>query len=270
MKSQKLIVAAFSVVACFFVIYFVVNGFFGGGMMKNSLSPALSSDKSNATSSQNNISSGIGDTSIKWVEKLGGGTPSNLTEKLSGNLTSEFMSNINFNKASSSKDLLGSIDFNNLNAESLSKILKDNPLAFVSEVKDSEVKISSDNSEEAKNLYKKTYASIIKNNLTFLSDSKKIETAIENSISGNNNKSIESMIDGFDKAHSELAGLSVPSSFVDFHKSNLKFVSNFSLVLETIANNQNDPLMTLLALDFFSSDLSENWGNIGNLIKTEF
>lgn len=272
MKDQKIIIGAFSVIACFFVVYFLASGFSGGGVFSkiDVGQPSFSKNEGkNEVSSDN--TEGAFDSSIKWIENLASGSSlgENITNQASEDLSSKFISNINFDKASSAKELLDSIDFNNLNSGSLEKIVGENALAFISEIKDSEIKISQDNSSQSLSKYKKDYDSAMEGIFSFLEKSKNIESSLSEVVEKDKTSKIDSALDIMKKGEKDLKNILVPSSLSDFHKKTLIFVGNFEIIFQSFRSYKEDPLKAFLALDYFSN-VADQWDGITSDAKNIF
>src|SRR3989344_8074864 len=153
---------AFGIIAVIFVGYWLIFGVGNGSDFGSSQPPA-------ANRQENNLSLDNSPGSLQWVEiPESGKLPSesslvapNLTDLISKNIASEFVSKVDFSRASSSpQTLLDQIQSIDLKSGDLSEILGVNPLGLVKGISDSEIKISQDNSLEATRKYGQEYAII--------------------------------------------------------------------------------------------------------------
>lgn len=223
------------------------------GQSSNNFAPTNATINSNNQTNNNPASSG----SLDWLTNASGtkfesydSSSQNLTDLFSKNMSSDFVSKLDFSKATSSPqtfiDQLNSI--NNLNSDQIASFFKQNPLGLVDTFSDKDIKIINDNSDAAIKNYGQQYSIIFSQAGGILDNNQDkfaqiLSDAIDNSKPQDLDQLILDLGTGFDK----MKALEVPSNLADFHKKNLALFKNISIVLKAVRNGDSDPLAAYIA-----------------------
>ncbi|MFA6136219.1 MAG: hypothetical protein WC705_02585 [Candidatus Paceibacterota bacterium] len=239
-----------------FVIFGIIVIIFVGYWILGGLTPdkIINLSKDSADVVKSNNSQQLGD--LSWVENpndvakdLSQTSLENLTSKLSENISSEFLSQVDFSQASSSpKNLIDQLNGADLNDPKTLSFLKNNPLGFLYSIPDKSIKISSDNSSQKAVEYIFSYTSIMSEVAGQKSQDpqdllEEITSVIESQDQGEMSQMAFNLNKGFDR----IIQLEVPSGLVELHKQNLMIFKNSAIVFGALAYKDNDPLKAYLA-----------------------
>lgn len=273
----------------FFVFGVIVVLFFGSWLFlgsKKNLSfqenNSFFEEEKNSAKPEVNFNAGKG-SSLKWIEELnpnssdlkssdsdfrsstGNNNSLNLTDLVSQNLASEFLSKVDFSQIKKSpKNFTQQLQSINLNSFDVEKILKENPLGFVRDIKEideTQLKIIQDNSSETIQKYGREYGLIFSQaGGSLANDLDKFSDLLLNPESPQNSSQLKQIISDLKQGEEKLKNLPVPSSLVSFHKRTLAFIKNFLVFLEAIVTGEDDPVRAYLAVkdgfSIISSDIN--------------
>lgn len=247
MKKEFQIFAVFALVTVIFVGYWAVSGI---------------SESSNSTPDNNGIvlqnNQGVGNApSITPVQSSNlqpvsssASSANNLTDQLSGNIASEFLSKVNFKAATSSQSLVDQINSaNSLDIKKITAQIQNNPLGLVSDINQSNLSISNDNSLQALQSYGQQYSILFSQAAnSFISNPQQVAKILTDAVNNGNTQQLDQLISDFNTGYDKIIKLEVPSSVLLFHEKSLIFLKNSALVFEAIRNGDSDPIKAYIAV----------------------
>lgn len=250
MRKEYQIFAVFALITVIFIGYWTISGTPGSSNLgaKNSGiilesgqsgngTPSIIPTQTPSTSSTQNNSVNLSDTP-------------NLTDQLSGNIASEFLSKVDFKKATSSQGLIDQINSaNSLDIGKLTSQLQQNPLGLVSNIKESNLSISNDNSLQALQSYGQQWSDIFSQSAnSFISNPSQAGKIFSDAVNSGNTQELDQLISVFNTGYDKIIKLKVPSSILLFHEKSLIFLKNSALVFEAVRNGENDPIKAYIAV----------------------
>jgi len=158
----------------------------------------------------------------------------------------------------------------NLLVQTISQLQGENTI-FGQTVKDSDLKISPNNSKEAKVEYLKGIEKISNNHSgdTKYSSIEQAKQAINNDCFVGGSSSNKEIADNYKNTLNEYLGLTVPSTWLDFHKKIVSYFKNANMVFSYLSNCSSDPIGASLAAEFFPQ-LVEESESIQNLLAAKY
>lgn len=184
--------------------------------------------------------------------------PANLTEVLTERIAEEIVANVPQAELQNPQSIQASLD------KITEKILSENLTALTKEDLKPEVdlkdlRLSSDNSAEAKNLYAKNFQDIfIKHFRQFQPDA-----------TGDSLKNLAELSRIYQKIIDELYLLPVPDSIASLHQEGIRLLGAQKNILDRLVNNENDPLGALAAanqLPNINNDMANFKNKLSNLL----
>ncbi len=186
----------------------------------------------------------------------------NLTKALGQNLFEEIKNTdiVNLEKKSLSSDI------NSVSENLANKVINDSLSDFklVSTINDSDLKISSDISKEAKTQYLKTIGET--NQRNFGDFNKNYLEIIVDVYQKIDSSSANRLANIYKNLAADYLKTSVPADWVDAHKTLIIYAKNAEIVYRTMANYPIDPIKGYLALETIDS-LVSNAEQIQNMFK---
>lgn len=169
----------------------------------------------------------------------------NTVKSLSQNLFEEIQNN---NLVNQEKRTLSS-DINAASENLVNKVINDSLSDFklVSTINDSDIKISSDISREAKNKYLKAVGEINKNNFGDFNES--YLQVIADAYQRVDSSSANRLADIYKNLSDDYFGLATPADWVDVHKMLIIYAKNSEVVYRAMAYYPTDPIKGYLALE---------------------
>ena len=265
----------FRLIAIFFIIGIGLTGSYF--IIKNSGS--LQEVKPIAGNSGNDL---LAQSSpIKWVENTAVNKSNGQSAKAANSYNAtDFFAESLFEKLKSSdqvgKDPFISPDPSDLKNQNFIKgvanQLNKETLSFDQTVSDSDLKISADNSKEAKAVYFQAVAEITKNRFN---DSKYIRSAdqiisdIENDCKGSGPSMNQEVANLYGDLVDDYLNLSTPSDYLSLHKSIIIHFKKSDAVYSALANCFNDPIKGYAAAQELSN-LADNTQNIQNVLAKKY
>ncbi len=248
MNKENQIFAVFILITIIFVGYWLASGFLGKSTVNSGAgSPITVSDSSLNNSSTpyvSPVSSQQNSTSSANVGFY------NLTDQISNNVASQFLSKINLNNTTDSKSLVDQINSANSSVD-INKLMdqfKNNPLGLISSIATSSILTTSDNSSSSLQNYGQQYSIIFTQAAnTFISDPQQISKILTDAVDNGNSQQLDQLISDFNSGYDKLIELEVPSSLVMFHEKSLIFLKNSAIIFEAIRDGNNDPIKAYIA-----------------------
>jgi hypothetical protein len=176
----------------------------------------------------------------------------NLTKSLGQNLYQEIQ---NDNLINQGERTLPS-DINLVSGNLANKVINDSLSDFklISTIYDSDIKISSDVSKEAKNQYLKFIQEINKKN--FGNFNENYLQVIVDTYQKIDSSSATKLADIYKNLGNDYLNLAVPADWVDVHKMMIVYVRNSETIYRAMANYPTDPIKGYLALESIDSLVS--------------
>jgi hypothetical protein len=176
----------------------------------------------------------------------------NLTKSLGQNLYQEIQNDSLINQG---ERTLPS-DINLVSGNLANKVINDSLSDFklISTIYDSDIKISSDVSKEAKNQYLKFIQEINKKN--FGNFNENYLQVIVDTYQKIDSSSATKLADIYKNLGNDYLNLAVPADWVDVHKMMIVYVRNSETIYRAMANYPTDPIKGYLALESIDSLVS--------------
>ncbi len=252
----------FRIISTFFVIssgiviaYFIVNN--------SAPATSLTANKQ----PQNTSSTNEYKPPFEWLEKVvssgssGVSPQNNLTAALGQTLVDQIKGAPDILNYQTGK--LPTTDINSMSDKLTGNFFNESQLNLISDINDSGLKISRDNSVEAKKKYLDSVAEITKKNF---GDFNRTYVGVVYETYGKNNPSYAGRLaDIYKNLSGDYFTLVVPSDWIDFHRRAILYFKNAEIVYRAMANYQTDPIKGYLALEMVQS-LTDNSVEIQNML----
>lgn len=188
---------------------------------------------------------------IQWIEN---NSSNNEKNNLTGALAQSVFEQFKMEKGLSDNDEINEV---------LKKQLTG--LQLISQINDSELKISSDNSKEAKIRHLKTIGEI---NQKDVGDFKKtyLEVVID-VFQKLDSSSARRLADIYGKLANDYLAIEVPSDWLDLHKTTIVHFKNSQTVYSAMADYHNDPIKGYLALEIIENIAVDNAKEVIGLLN---
>jgi hypothetical protein len=250
MRKDYQIFAVFALIIVIFIGYWTMSGTLrNSGSVKNNSSIVL--ENGSAVSNVPSIEF-IQSSNTSSVQSGSSYTASafNLTDQLSGNIASEFLSKVNFKKATSSQGLIDQINSaSSLDIGKLTDQLQKNPLGLISSINESSLSIGNDNSLQVIQSYGQQWTTLFSQSAnSFILNPDQAGKIFLDAVNNGNNQKLDQLISDFNTGYDKIIKLKVPSSLLLFHEKTLIFLKNSALVFEAIRNGQDDPIKAYVAV----------------------
>ncbi len=256
-KNLRVGLAVFVLIAGITATYFIIQNSSDSSLTENhngeenktenqavELIPDNPLDSSNASSSRFSVSNGK-------TAKANYNLTNSIAESVFNNLnSSDVVSKIN-NKISPSGGSLPNVNINDV----LSKAQADLRLVSTDDIKDNQLKISSDNSASAKRKYLSDITATLTNDLSNFN--KNYLQIIVDTYQKLDSSSAEKAADIYGKLARDFMNTNVPSDWQDVHKATIVYYKNSEVVYRAMADYQNDPIKGYAALEIIEQVADE-------------
>ncbi len=198
--------------------------------------------------SENLNNAPIAENPIQWMENATSSKNSsenNLTENISQDILDQIKSGDLLNQ--NDQNFASGIDL--ISGNLAPNILKNNQIDFnlISSISNTELKISQDNSREAKVKYLE--ATIEINKKDFAGFNKSYFGVILDVFQKLDSSSATQLADIYKNLANDYLNLNVPADWVNIHKDIIIYYKNAEIVYRAMANYSNDPIKGYLALE---------------------
>lgn len=273
--QQKNLLAGFLVVSVVFLAYWLFSSSLSQIVVSPQPGSAIASDNASsspdafpmnteALSSLTNVSSSALAGGQASVQSGGDATTSNLTQNITSELASQFISMPLSGQldASSAQALASQFDFQSIGGE-----LSQNNLGLDAPVDVTSLHVVDDSSTPALLAYGNAYGvAVLKSNvISDLLNANGTQTMIDAAMKQNDVGSLNDFLARDKQVINTLYGLSVPRAYLDFEIKNIQFFSNVEKIFSTFGNSQDDPVKTYMAFEALP-DLITQWQGIQSSI----
>lgn len=269
LSKQTSVFVLFSAIAVVFVSYWVITQVGGGGIAVQPKGVEEQGTAQQNTSFQQVLNDPAA-LSAQKNEKGGGNSaqqddPNNLTQRFVSDMSAQFMSQFNQDPNASVDTLLDRVSSLDLKSvDGLSEQLTPEAIGLQLPVLDSQLSIVSD-SDQSSAAYAKAYSQIV-GRAADISNPKEVINAMSSAIQGRGAGDLKTLSVQYTAIKQDFLSLQVPRKAIAFHKRTIQFFGDMAMVMEAIAQSQQDPLRAYIAAGYFPR-LAEEWDALTTLLK---
>lgn len=241
--------------APFIVFAIIVVMFFGAWVFLSASQGSFSSPQTASNNPKTNLQDILSrtaqtQTTATSVQDLVQSTQINLTDKLAGNLSSDFITTMGSDVPPSGigGDITSFVDSQNFDIDQVAASLSQDAPLFVTSVPDADIIVSQDQSPQAIRTYTQQYTVIMTQAGGLIGEDAGVFLDILSRADAGDTSQLATLANDIHIGITQLQQLSVPTVLKDFHKQSLAVFLNVYTVLDAIVKSEQDPLRAYVAV----------------------
>ncbi len=185
----------------------------------------------------------------------------NITDTIAQGVSGEFLSGIDITTQEDVDTILKRIENKNIDTNLISQNLSPESVGFIDvhTIPESYIieSLSSLPSDEKR--YLDSVFSIL-SEINFEDNTRILENALSELTDTGDDSDVSNIIRTYNKAISDMQSLPVPHTYIDFHKSMIVPLWNFSLFLDAMVDIDTDPFRAMVAAEYYQT-IQEQWSD---------
>ncbi|GEM_PF-6285633 len=185
----------------------------------------------------------------------------NITDIISQGISSELLSSTDISTQGDVDDIMRKIENKSIDTDTIAENLSPESAGFINidTIPDAYITTSLSSLPSDKQRYLDSIFSIL-SEIDFENNTKTLEQALSELTSKGDESKISLIINTYNEAISDIQSVPVPGTYIDFHKSMIVPLWNFSLFLDAMVNMDTDPFRAVVAAEYYQK-IQEQWSD---------